>query len=776
MNIRLSLSLCLAALAATLASSCVRDGGRSDIVNVIPEPQEVRLLGGRSDAGSCVRKDVTDSTLSEEEYRLRIKNGILTVTASSERGFLYAGQTLRQLRDSDGMYPDVEIRDWPRFRYRGMHLDCARHFFSVDEVKRYLDIMALHKLNVLHWHLTDDQGWRIEIKSWPRLTEVGAWRKGDRLGRAGTDIGPDDKPYGGFYTQDELRSIVSYAAGLGIDIMPEIDLPGHTLAALASYPDLGCTGGPYEVWAYGGISQDVLCAGSETTFGFIEDVLTEVMDIFPYEYIHIGGDECPKSRWAGCPRCQSRIKELGLVPDGERTAEQALQGYVTERVARFLGEHGRRMVGWDEILEGKAPDDAVVMSWRGSEGGIKASSLGHDVIMTPNTNLYFDYCQSWDPTTEPEGIGGFIPVWKVYEYEPFTPEMTDSRRLRILGVQANLWTEFISSDRHLEYMLLPRLSALSEVQWCEPRRKSFDRFMKDIARMSSVYDEMGFNYARHIFGIIDQPRSLDEGVEFTLHTAGDGEIRYTLGGSDPTEESPLYTAPFIVAERPAVIKAAAFRDGGRSEVYSKEILANKAFRRKVTALTQKAWNYRWQPDSSLVDGLCGGLSFNTADYAAWNEEPMDVVIDLASQSSSSSSRSLSSSKRPASDSSSRSLWFDKLTNRSLSSSKRPHPTTVPEYSSVTLCVLVDKLNYIFAPSSVEVSVSDDGVSFVPVASLDVETDTKDAPDGLREIPIYFPESSSRFIRVKASPLSPIPDWHPGRGHTAFVFADEVIVL
>ena len=758
MNIRLSLSLCLAALAAALASSCVRGGGRSDIVNVIPEPQEVRLLGGRSDAGSCVRKDVIDSTLSDEEYRLCVKNGTLTVTASSERGFLYAGQTLRQLRDSDGMYPDVEIRDWPRFRYRGMHLDCARHFFSVDEVKRYLDIMALHKLNVLHWHLTDDQGWRIEIKSWPRLTEVGAWRKGDRLGRAGTDIGPDDKPYGGFYTQDELRSIVSYAAGLGIDIMPEIDLPGHMLAALASYPELGCTGGPYEVWAYGGISQDVLCAGSETTFRFIEDVLTEVMDIFPYEYIHIGGDECPKSRWAACPRCQSRIKELGLVPDGERTAEQALQGYVTERVARFLDERGRRMVGWDEILEGKAPADAVVMSWRGGEGGIKASGLGHDVIMTPNTNLYFDYCQSWDLATEPEGIGGFIPVWKVYEYEPFIPEMTDSQRLRILGVQANLWTEFISSDRHLEYMLLPRLSALSEVQWCEPHRKSFGRFMKDIARMSSVYGEMGFNYARHIFGVIDQPRSLDEGVEFTLHTAGDGEIRYTLDGSDPTDGSPLYTAPFIVAERPAVVKAAAFRDGGRSEVYSKEILANKAFRRKVTALTQKAWNYRWQPDSSLVDGLRGGLSFNTADYAAWNEEPMDVVIDLAS---------------PCSD---RSLWFGKLTNRSLSSSKRPHPTTIPEYSSVTLCVLVDKLNYIFAPSSVEVSVSDDGVSFVPVASIDVETDTKDAPDGLREIPIDFPESSSRFIRVKASPLNPIPDWHPGRGHTAFVFADEVIVL
>lgn len=760
MNIKPHLLACLASAASALLLSCARQDRYSDTVNVIPEPQQVRLLGGRTDAASCVRNDVTDSTLSDEEYRIFIKDGALTVTASSERGFLYAGRTLRQLRGADGSYPDVEIRDWPRFAYRGMHLDCSRHFFSVQEVKRYLDMMALHKLNVLHWHLTDDQGWRIEIKSWPKLTGTGAWREGDRLGRAGTDVTPDGKRYGGFYTQEELRSIVSYAAGLGIDIMPEIDLPGHMLAALASYPELGCTGGPYKVWAYGGVSEDVLCAGNETTFRFIEDVLSEVLDIFPYEYVHIGGDECPKTRWAECPRCQARIKELGLAGDPDRSAEQLLQGYVTERVSKFLKDNGRRMVGWDEILEGNAPDDAVVMSWRGSEGGIKASELGRDVIMTPNTNLYFDYCQAWDPTSEPEGIGGFIPVWKVYEYEPFTPGMSDFQRSRILGVQANLWTEFISSESHLEYMLLPRMSALSEVQWCEPERKSFDRFMKDMTRMVALYEEEGFNYARHIFGVIDQPRSSEGGVEFTFHTAGDGQIRYTLDGTDPTVDSPLYSSPVLVTGRPAVVKAAAFRDGNRSEVYSKEILANKAFRKGVRSLTRKAWGYEWQPDSSLVDGLRGGLSFNTSGYVSWNGEPMDVLIDLASSYSD------------------RSLWFDRSLSLSkcTNQSKRPAATDiVPTYSSVTLCVLVDKLNYIFAPSSVEVSLSDDGESFETVSVVTVAPDGRDAPDGLREIQVAFPETRSRFARVKAQGVSPIPDWHPGRGHSAFVFVDEVVV-
>ena len=726
-----SLKPFLAVFALTLMSSCARHNEYSDIVSVIPEPQEVHLLGGFSDADGCERNDVIDRTLGGEDYRIFIKDGKVTVAAASERGFLYAGQTLMQLRNAEGKYPDVEIRDWPRFGHRGLLLDCSRHFFSIEEVRKVLDVMALHKLNVLHWHLTDDQGWRIEIDSWPRLTEVGAWRTGNRLGRGGTDIGPDNEPYGGFYTKEELRSVVGYASSLGIDIMPEIDLPGHMLSALASYPELGCTGGPYAVMAYGGISQDVLCAGNEKTYKFIEDVLTEVMDVFPYEYVHIGGDECPKNRWEACHQCQARIKALGIKSDADHTAEQLLQGYVTKRIGKFLKEHGRRMVGWDEILEGEAPLDAVVMSWRGTEGGIKASGLGHDVIMTPNRNMYFDYCQGENKGSEPDGIGGYLPVWKVYEYEPFASEMTDEQKSHILGVQANLWTEFISTDSHLEYMLLPRLSALSEVQWCLPGRKSFDRLMKDMPRMASLYENLGYDYAKHVFGVIDQHRSLEEGVEFTFHTAGEAGIRYTVDGSEPTAGSQLYEAPFVVSERPATVKAAVFRDGKDSGIYSRDILAGKAYHRPLHVNTEKAWNYRWQPDESLVDGLRGGTNFNSDSFVAWNEEPMDVTIDMGEDAQA--------------------------------------------YSSVTICILVDKLNYIFAPSSVEVSLSDDGESFDSVAHLDVITDRPSDPDCLREIPVSFRESNARYIRVKAPVVNPIPDWHPGRGHSAFVFVDEIVV-
>lgn len=726
-----SLKPFLAVFALTLMSSCARHNEYSDIVSVIPEPQEVHLFGGFSDADGCKRNDVTDRTLGGEDYRIFIKDGKVTVTAASERGFLYAGQTLMQLRNAEGKYPDVEIRDWPRFGHRGLLLDCSRHFFSIEEIRKVLDVMALHKLNVLHWHLTDDQGWRIEIDSWPRLTEVGAWRTGNRLGRGGTDIGPDNEPYGGFYTKEELRSVVGYASSLGIDIMPEIDLPGHMLSALASYPELGCTGGPYAVMAYGGISQDVLCAGNEKTYKFIEDVLTEVMEVFPYEYVHIGGDECPKNRWEACPKCQTRIKALGIKSDADHTAEQLLQGYVTKRVGKFLKEHGRRMVGWDEILEGEAPLDAVVMSWRGTEGGIKASGLGHDVIMTPNRNMYFDYCQGENNESEPDGIGGYLPVWKVYEYEPFTPEMTDEQKSHILGVQANLWTEFISTDSHLEYMLLPRLSALSEVQWCLQGRKSFDRLMKDMSRMASLYENLGYDYAKHVFGVIDQHRSLEEGVEFTFHTAGEAGIRYTVDGSEPTAGSQLYEAPFVVSERPATVKAAVFRDGKDSGIYFRDILAGKAYHRPLLVNTEKAWNYKWQPDESLVDGLRGGTNFNTDSFVAWNEEPMDVTIDMGEEAQA--------------------------------------------YSSVTICILVDKLNYIFAPSSVEVSLSDDGERFDSVAHLDVITDRPSDPDCLREIPVSFRESNARYIRVKAPVVNPIPDWHPGRGHSAFIFVDEIVV-
>lgn len=446
-----------------------------------------------------------DANLAEEEYSIDITKANCIVRASSYNGFLYAIQTLKQLTSVNifgnepnpaekFLFPCVKIQDKPRFGYRGMHLDCSRHFFSVEEVKKYLDIMALYKLNRFHWHLTDDQGWRVEIKKYPRLTEIGAFRNGTVIKK---DWGSNDGVrYGGYYTQEQMKDIVAYAGKLGIVVIPEIDLPGHMMGALAGYPELGCTGGPYEVWTRWGISEQVLCPGKEAMFSFLEDVFTELMDIFPSEYIHIGGDECPKTEWEKCPACQARIKALGIKADEHHTAEQFLQSYVTARVQKFLNDHGRRIIGWDEVLEGELAKGATVMSWRGTEGGIKASAMGFDVIMTPNTYCYFDYYQSEDQDKEPFGIGGFLPWDKVYSYEPLEG-LNDSQQKHILGVQANLWTEYVATPEHLEYMLLPRMNALSEVQWCVPENKDIERFKAAMeAESFKIFDILGYNYRK----------------------------------------------------------------------------------------------------------------------------------------------------------------------------------------------------------------------------------------------------------------------------------------
>ena len=455
---------------------------------------------------------VVDPALAPEEYSLVVNRKAVIIKASALNGFIYAIQTVKQMlpeeifsdsldQDEDWKLKCVVIKDAPRFAYRGMHLDVSRHFWSVDEVKRYLDVMQVHKLNRFHWHLTDDQGWRIEIKKYPRLTEKGAVRKETLVGHLQPkDNVFDGTPYGEglFYTQDQIREVVAYAAARGITVIPEIDLPGHMVAALACYPELGCTSGPYEVWPMWGVADDVLCPGNEKTFEFIENVLSEVADLFPSEYIHIGGDECPKVRWEKCPKCQARIKALGLEADERHSAEYFLQSYVTERVEAFLATRGKRIIGWDEILEGKLAPDATVMSWRGISGGLEAARLGHDAIMTPNSYLYFDYYQSENQDAEPLAIGGYLPVSKVYSYEPFEEGMTEEEKSHIIGVQANLWTEYITTESQLEYMLLRRLAALSEVQWCQPQNKNWERFEDCVDDVCDIYDQMGYNYARHL--------------------------------------------------------------------------------------------------------------------------------------------------------------------------------------------------------------------------------------------------------------------------------------
>lgn len=513
----------------SLLSSC-----NVQTINVIPYPNNIQYKSGSFDMSYCdvvssinldtltltnvkcfsdyIKADfrtldaapnrgfvfVTDSTLSDESYIIDVSRKSVHVEASGVRGFNYAIQTLKQMLPE---IPCVRIEDAPRFSYRGMHLDEARHFFGIETVKKYLDIMAYHKLNTFHWHLTDDQGWRVEIKKYPELTQIGSIRNGTCIRRNYKTN--DGVPYGQgmWYTQDQVREIVNYAAQRGIDVIPEIDLPGHMLAALAAYPHLGCTGGPYKVWHRWGVSTDVLCVGNEDVYSFLEDVLSEVCDLFPSKYIHIGGDECPKDSWKTCPKCQSKIKALGLKDDAKHTAEHYLQSYVMNRVESFLNSKGKSVIGWDEMLEGAPTKSATIMSWRGEEGGIEAAKLGHDVIMTPTTYCYWDYYQATDVENEPFAIGGYVPVELVYSYEPYPVSMTSEERERILGIQANMWTEYISSPEHLEYMILPRLAALSEVQWCLPENKDWNRFLESMDELCESYEKMCYMYADHIFGV-----------------------------------------------------------------------------------------------------------------------------------------------------------------------------------------------------------------------------------------------------------------------------------
>ena len=453
-----------------------------------------------------------DRRSGKEAYSISIAENRITVKASSSNGVLYAIQTLKQMlpveiytgasaSDKVWALPLAKIEDSPRFAYRGLHLDVARHFFDMDEVKRYIDIMAVHKLNILHWHLTDDQGWRIEIKKYPELTRIGSIRKRTIVGHSRRSNTYDNTPYGEgcWFTQEQIREIIGYAASKGIEIIPEIDLPGHMQSALAVFPDLGCTGGPYEVWDRWGVSKDVLCAGKEGTMEFLKNVLSEVAELFPSEYVHIGGDECPKDRWENCPACQAKIAELGLKDDEEHSAEHYLQSYVMAEMETFLASKGKRIIGWDEVLDGEVTPDVTVMSWRGVAGGHKAAKMGHDVIMAANNYFYFDYYQAKDTAGEPLTIGGYVPVSKVYSYEPFTEDMTEEERSHIIGIQANLWTEYIKTPEGLEYMLLPRLSALSEVQWCQSGDRDYDRFLREMEKMADIYDILDYNYATHIF-------------------------------------------------------------------------------------------------------------------------------------------------------------------------------------------------------------------------------------------------------------------------------------
>ena len=433
----------------------------------------------------------------DEAYKIEIDKHNIIVSGKTANGVFYGIQTLRKslpiIQHAENVVmPAAMISDTPRFAYRGMMLDVARHFFPVDFVKEYIDLLALHNMNTFHWHLTDDQGWRIEIKKYPLLTKIGSIRKHTTLGRNSSL--DDNTPYGGFYTQQQARDIVEYAKERYITVIPEIDMPGHMLGALAAYSELGCTGGPYQVSGNWGVFDDILCAGNEKTYQFIQDVMDELMDIFPSKYIHLGGDEAPKTRWTTCEKCQGKIKSLGIKGDKECTAENRLQGYLVSRIEKYLNQKGRKIIGWDEILEGDVQKSATIMSWRGVDGGIKASRLGHDAIMTPVSYCYFDYYQTDKTWNEPLLIGGNLNIEKTYSYQPVPDSLTAAEKKHIIGVQGNLWTEYIVCPSLAEYQVLPRMAALSEVQWMQYDKKNYPDFRKRLTRLLQIYKLYGYKY------------------------------------------------------------------------------------------------------------------------------------------------------------------------------------------------------------------------------------------------------------------------------------------
>ena len=673
---------------------------------------------------------ILDETIPAEAYTLSVSKDAAIIKASGLNGFNYAVQTIKQMlpveifgkaeaAGKDWKLPCVEISDAPRFAYRGLHLDEARHFFGIEEVKRYIDIMEVHKLNTLHWHLTDDQGWRIEIKKYPKLTSVGSIRKQTLIGHIHSSKTYDGTPYGEgmWYTQDQIREVIAYAASKGIQIIPEIDLPGHMQAALTAYPELGCTGGPYEVWQKWGISEDVLCVGKENTMVFLENVLAEVADLFPYEYIHIGGDECPKVRWENCRHCQAKIRKLGLKDEGKYKAEHYLQSYVMERMTNFLSAKGKKVIGWDEILEGSVAKDAIVMSWRGTSGGIQAAKMGHDVIMTPNTYYYIDYYQSLDIENEPLGIGGYLPVEKCYSYEPYAEEMSEAETQHILGVQANLWTEYIATNSHLEYMLLPRLAALSEVQWCNADRKCWNRFLDAADNFCAIYDTMGYNYAKHIFDVKATLNIVDEKITASFQAQGDADIRYTLDGTEPTAKSKIYKKPLTI-EKSCTLKAKAFYGENGTKTYSQEFQLSKSSARPAVVNTEAHYRYKDGLPNVLVDGVRGNNNYKSGQWGAWRGNACDVTLDLGGIS----------------------------------------------YSSMTLGTLINKPASIYNPVSIAVFTSEDGENFTEVAKVDYPADTKDVADRLEDYTLTFPETTARFMKVVASPAK-----------KAYLFIDEVIV-
>ncbi len=698
-------------------------------------------MGALPNTNFILINPMCEDALGDEGYVIEAGLDKILLEANARHGFFYSVQSFlqmlppeilgtRRVRRRSWEIPCAIIRDVPRFPWRGMHLDVVRHFMPASFIKTYIDMLALHKMNVFHWHLTDDQGWRIEIRRHPRLTSVGAWRvdRGKVHWNARAPQKPGEKArYGGFYTQAEIRDIVRYAAERNITVVPEIEMPAHAMAALAAYPQFSCTGKPLTV-PPGGVwpITDIYCAGRDSTFLFLESILAEVLELFPSTYIHIGGDEADKKEWKVCPRCQERIVREGLKD------EAGLQSWFVRRIGRFLASKGRRLIGWDEILEGGLAPDAAVMSWRGMDGGIEAARQGHDCVMTPGSHCYLDHYQG-RPQYEPPANGGYTPAGRVYAFEPVPDSLTAEQARHILGAQGNVWTEFISTPAHVQYMTLPRMAALAEVVWSPKEGRSWMEFTNRLETQFQRYRTLGWRHASSVYQVditIGTDQRTREGLVSLANELRGGDIRYTLNGRTPTASSPRYTDPFRVPTS-CTIMAATFRNGRPlGAVTQRRVDLHKAAFKTVRYSEPCSPRYDGGGDAALTNTLHGTIDHHDGQWQGFEATDLKAVVDLES--------------------------------------------TIP-VSRIAVSFLEKQASWIFLPRRVEFAVSIDGLTWTPVESQTI-TATQNAPEpAIREVTCRAGGVRARYIRVYATNITTVPGWHPGSGGKAWLFVDEITV-
>ncbi len=671
------------------------------------------------------------NTIGKEGYLLQVISDHIEIKANTKAGIIYGMQSLLQLlppirTNAKLELPCLEIEDYPRFKWRGMHLDVSRHFFGPEVVKEYIDLMASYKLNVFHWHLIDDQGWRIEIKQYPKVTDVGAWRVDQTQfpwGNRPQAKAGEEPTYGGYYTQEQIKEIIAYAAERNITVVPEIEMPGHVASAIASYPEFSCAQQPQLPLTGGDYSNTSsnYCAGNDAVFEFLENVLTEVIDLFPSEYIHIGGDEVNKDSWKKCDRCQARIKEEGLKDENE------LQSYFIKRIEKFLISKNRKMIGWDEILEGGLAPEATVMSWRGEAGGIEAAKMNHDVIMTPVNPCYFDFYQA-GPAGEPLAFSGLNNLKKVYHYEPIPEELPAENAHYVLGAQANVWTEHISTVEHFEYMVLPRMAALAEVVWTPKEQKDWESFNTRIQEEYRAYELKGLRYCPGNFTVAIQPVSQNGKLLVSLSTEIlNGEIVYTLDGTDPTLESKKYTQP-IEIESTMLLKASVVLHGQiRGAVPAQQqFVMHQAIGRDVNYTYPVNSHYLADGPNSLTDGVRGTATVGKF-WHGFNGNDMVATIDLGES-------------KPV--------------------------------KSITLGCFQKYKGWIFMPKEVTFEASADGVVYELIETISNPID-ENAEEVIYDFKTTYGKDA-RYLRVSAK-SNVCPKGHNGEGKAAWLFVDEIIV-